>query len=315
MHNGSEPLTDLVATIHIHGRLKRQVEPEEFLNEDFRVERPSLKPGIVWEEPIALKFAETILSERERELTAEISITSQGRTVHEVRRALFVYGQNWIDWKHPERIVSFIDAEDYAVRELFQRAWREGPATAQREFPPKNLLKAVSILTALSDLGLRYLEDGDSATTFSGESAVKDRVQYPSETLLGLTGDCDDLSVLCCALLQAVKVPTVFVVAREHVLLLFDPGFDSTSEETAPVRSRGPRLARRALVDSVRVDCARVHERGVSRRVDRRSAMEGSRRVPRRRARRRFEGVGSVSRVPSGTDPRGTGSECWGRNG
>jgi hypothetical protein len=59
--------------------------------------------------------------------------------------------------------------------------------------------------------------------------ASSDRVQFPLETLDLKGGDCDDLSVAYCALLESVGVPTAFIdfksdSAMNHVAVLINTG-------------------------------------------------------------------------------------------
>ncbi|MGH2567016.1 MAG: hypothetical protein ACRDGA_01665, partial [Bacteroidota bacterium] len=61
--------------------------------------------------------------------------------------------------------------------------------------------------------------------------ASKDRVQYPSETLVLRGGDCDDLTVFYATMLSSIGIPTAFVDVippnrpREgHTYMLFDTG-------------------------------------------------------------------------------------------
>ena len=56
---------------------------------------------------------------------------------------------------------------------------------------------------------------------------TSDRVNYPGETLLRRSGDCDDIVVLCCSVLEAADIPTAVVVGSSHVIMMFDSGLSS----------------------------------------------------------------------------------------
>jgi len=49
-------------------------------------------------------------------------------------------------------------------------------------------------------------------------------VQYPRGLLASRTGDCDDMSVLYCTLLENVGIPTAFLDGPGHILMMFDAG-------------------------------------------------------------------------------------------
>jgi tetratricopeptide (TPR) repeat protein len=53
---------------------------------------------------------------------------------------------------------------------------------------------------------------------------VLDNIQYPSELLQSKLGDCDDCTVLYCSLLENLNIPTAFVDAPAHILMMFDSG-------------------------------------------------------------------------------------------
>ena len=47
--------------------------------------------------------------------------------------------------------------------------------------------------------------------------AAVDYLQYPRDTLARKSGDCDDLSILYCSLLQALDIDTAFVTTPGHI--------------------------------------------------------------------------------------------------
>jgi WD40 repeat protein/tetratricopeptide (TPR) repeat protein len=90
---------------------------------------------------------------------------------------------------------------------------------------PANLRNAVALFAALGESGLTYRVD--PATPYeqlSGDDSAVDFLQFPVETLSYGTGDCDDLSVLYAALLEAAGIPTAFITIPGHIYLAFDSG-------------------------------------------------------------------------------------------
>ena len=91
--------------------------------------------------------------------------------------------------------------------------------------PGQHLLQAMLLFEALKQHGVRYLNDANTPyTQASADAAVVDYIQYPAQTLQHKAGDCDDLTVLYCSLLENAGVATALVDYPGHIFLLFDTG-------------------------------------------------------------------------------------------
>jgi hypothetical protein len=82
---------------------------------------------------------------------------------------------------------------------------------------------------------LHYLPDPANPISERVDSKAIDSVKYPGETLLERSGDCDDLSVLSCAVLEAARIPTAFAVGAGHVFFLFDSGIGAKDLAETPL--------------------------------------------------------------------------------
>lgn len=223
-------------SFRLHTRRKGQTVEEGLLVEDLVEEVRGLEAGATFESSIRPKLSNAILSPVDQEVTAEVVLLRAGEPIARATRAVMIYGQNVVDWKDPLQIAAFIDPADPVVRSFVSAAWRaRRGAAVDADFLPENTLKAATLLTALANLDLEYLRDGRTPTTFAGTDTIKDRVKYPGETLRERTGDCDDLAVLGCAVLEEAGVSTVFLVAPDHVLFMFESGFDPASIEDGPI--------------------------------------------------------------------------------
>jgi tetratricopeptide (TPR) repeat protein len=211
-------------------------EAEPFLVESLLIDLPELAPGDSWSTPIAPKLSSSILSERTREVTAALRLVIGGEVVHSEGRAVFVYGHTVFNWENPERIAAFIDPEEPAVLAFLKAVWTQSdlPRASRHEFPPENIVRAAVLLTALAERSIQYLPDARTPISASSQWKANDRVSYPGETLLERTGDCDDLAVLCAALLEAARIPTAFLVGADHVLFMFDSGLEARSLAETP---------------------------------------------------------------------------------
>ena len=81
------------------------------------------------------------------------------------------------------------------------------------------------LFEALNAHGIKYAKD--ASTPYSqvrGDRSAVDNIQYPSELLQSKMGDCDDCTVLYCALLENLDIPTALIDHPNHILMMFDSG-------------------------------------------------------------------------------------------
>ena len=79
---------------------------------------------------------------------------------------------------------------------------------------------ALGIFEALRLYGMNYVRDPGSAyDLLSVDSMAVDYLQFPYQTLQYKAGDCDDLSILYCTLLEAVGIETAFVTVPGHIYM------------------------------------------------------------------------------------------------
>ena len=70
----------------------------------------------------------------------------------------------------------------------------------------------MQLYAALSEQGILYKVDPVTAFgAAQGDTEIVDRVSLPRDTLKYVTGDCDDLSVLYCSLIEIAGIPTGFI--------------------------------------------------------------------------------------------------------
>ena len=83
---------------------------------------------------------------------------------------------------------------------------------------PAGVLTVLTILTVLLLAPLAVLHAAQA------KADVVDSVSLARETLKVRGGDCDDLTVLFCSLLESVSIPTAYILVPGHIYAAFDTG-------------------------------------------------------------------------------------------
>jgi len=148
---------------------------------------------------------------------------------------------NAFSWERPERLASFIHAGDPAVERLAAEVHRAlaaaHPGEARQAHPLRGYLVALYAYEALRALGVGYKPD--PARPFRGlRSGAMDSVLFPGQTLARRGGDCDDLVVLFCSLLENLGVATLVAPVPGHVYMLLDTGVLKANRAAFPVDAR-----------------------------------------------------------------------------
>ena len=135
-----------------------------------------------------------------------------------------VYGRNNMSWEDDRCASAFVSSKDPAamwfakyVVSTIRENIRSGLTT--------NIQYAMGIFDALDQFGINYVKDPTSAFEDNVGTASIDFLQFPYQTLMYRGGDCDDLSILVCSLLESVGIRTAFITIPGHIYMAFDSGF------------------------------------------------------------------------------------------
>ncbi|MDR2404331.1 MAG: hypothetical protein LBD78_09925 [Spirochaetaceae bacterium] len=102
---------------------------------------------------------------------------------------------------------------------------RTFPEGLSGEDIPRNIRYAAALFEALAAYNISdVIDPASSFVEMSEDAAALDSLNYPHQTLYYRGGDCDDLSILYCSLLEALGVDTAFVTLPGHIYLAFEPG-------------------------------------------------------------------------------------------
>jgi hypothetical protein len=78
---------------------------------------------------------------------------------------------------------------------------------------------------------MTYVVDpASSYVELSENASALDSLNYPYQSLYYRAGDCDDLSILFCSLLEVMGIETAFVTIPGHIYMAFDPGDEAWAE-------------------------------------------------------------------------------------
>jgi hypothetical protein len=128
-----------------------------------------------------------------------------------------IHNINSLTWDDLNKIGSFVSVKDKSIIS-FTRAALSHPIADIPLSLPEDMVNAVRIIEALRTYGLKYIKDPN--TFFEQTLNPVDYIQYPQETLVTKTGDCDDLSVLTASLLESVGIQTAFVTTPSHIFIM-----------------------------------------------------------------------------------------------
>lgn len=135
-----------------------------------------------------------------------------------------VQNRNAMTWDDDRKAAAFVTAKDPLIlafaKNVASVVRYQGAAPVS-----ENFRTGMSLFQALTLYGIGYAADPRTPyATFSGTESSVDFLQFPGQTLAYRGGDCDDLSVLYCALLESVGVSSALVTTPGHIFVAFDAG-------------------------------------------------------------------------------------------
>jgi hypothetical protein len=195
---------------------------------------PHLQAGESKELPVTALFNESMLDLTEN-MNANARVIIDYRSLGVRKQGGFsvdmpIYHRNAFVWDDDRRATSFVSARDpaaayfakYTVAAVRNHLWQD--------IPP-NVQYAAALFSALHLYGISYVVDpASSYVELSENASALDTLNYPYQTLLYRAGDCDDLSILYCSLLEVLGIDTAFVTSPGHIYIAFDPGDEEWAE-------------------------------------------------------------------------------------
>ena len=207
-------------------QLKIQLFVKQYMDNPMPCRAPqSLGPGQTGEVVLYGLFTDQVLYMYEGSkvsVNISASYTMEGRSVQqEFIAKLRLYDRNAITWDDDRRVAAFVTSKDSTILRFAKNVSgmvQERSCQALRE----ELQLALALHEALRVYGLKYMVDPTSPyAELSQHKTAVDFIQFPRQTLEFKGGDCDDLSVLYCALLESVGVETAFITVPAHIYMAF----------------------------------------------------------------------------------------------
>ena len=191
---------------------------------------PRLAQGESIDVPVTALFNEAMMNLNET-VNAHGILQTQYRSLgaHKVTGSSIqmpIFRRNTLSWDDDRRAAAFVSPNDFAVR-YFARYIETAISNKKLQGTPPNVLYAAALFEALRLYGISYIIDPASSYIDLSENAeALDTLFYPYETLHYRGGDCDDLSILFCSLLEALDIETAFITVPGHIYVAFETGDD-----------------------------------------------------------------------------------------
>ncbi|MBP3771118.1 MAG: hypothetical protein J6I53_00335 [Treponema sp.] len=174
------------------------------------------------------------LSEHKTEGKVILTYRALGKQIRREQTIDFTaLNRNAMDWYDDKRAAAFVSIHDGAANKISRLA-KSIVLKSSPQAESQNIAFAKGIFATLKAFGLSYVRDPTSPFS-SGETAAIDFLQFPYQTLLYSGGDCDDLSILNCAIFESIGISTAFITIPGHILMAFDAGIkpeDATGLKT-----------------------------------------------------------------------------------
>ncbi len=182
-----------------------------------------LKPGEEKELNLYALFSDSVLEITEgtkvsAKITVLYTLKGKGYSV-ERTTVLNIYDRNATMWDDNRKAAAFVTAKDPSVLKFSKRVTGWVKSSASKSVN-KNLSIAMGMHEALRLYGINYVVDPKTPyAEYSKNKLAVDFLQFPRQTLSYSAGDCDDLSILYCALLESVGIETAFITIPGHIFM------------------------------------------------------------------------------------------------
>jgi hypothetical protein len=169
------------------------------------------------------------------DITVDYKFKGQQYTYTKVE-TLSLYDRNATRWDDDRKAAAFVTAKDPIVLK-FAKSTAGIVNESGMKAVNENLRMAMAMHEALSLYGMSYVVDPTTPhAEFSQNTTAVDYLQFPKQSLAYKAGDCDDLSILYCALLESVGVETAFITSPGHIHMAFSVNMSPEASQSTFLR-------------------------------------------------------------------------------
>ncbi len=216
VNTDSSPATDVAVTLQIKQYMDAPKDCGTIA---------TLKPGESQDvDLLALLRSDILEITQTTKVAAEISVsyTRNGKPATATKvETLTVYDRNAMSWDDNQKAAAFVTPKEPAIL-YFSNNINAMVKNKMNRVMDKNLQTAMIFHDALRLLGISYVSPPlTSYAAFSQDKQAVDSLKFPRETLSYRSGDCSDLSILYCSLLESVQIETAFITIPGHIFMAF----------------------------------------------------------------------------------------------
>jgi tetratricopeptide (TPR) repeat protein len=206
----------------------------KFMDTPTKISGPaSLAPGAEQKIDLSALFSDTTLEITEATKVAvelTFTYTLQGQAYQQkMNDSAVIYDRNAITWNDDRKVAAFVSDKDPAVLS-FSKNVSAIVKTRGNTALNGSLQQVMAMHQALQLFGLAYVPDPKNPYSEASKSAqAVDFLQFPRQTFEYKSGDCDDLTILYCSLMEAVGIETAAITIPGHIFMAF--AIDTSPDE------------------------------------------------------------------------------------
>ena len=231
-HYDDNPLGEVILRNNESGVI-RNITVDFFINQ--YMDKPkscavikALQPGEEISVPLYALFTDKVLL-----ISEGTKVMGQILTSYEYQDAVLsgeriesveIQNRNAMIWGDDRKAASFVTARDPRVLNFAKTLSAVAKEVNAVELNYA-LQTGMAVFEGMGVAGISYAIDPSTPySEFSASEGTVDFFQFPSQTLQYRAGDCDDLSILYCALLESVGIETSFITVPGHIFAAFKLG-------------------------------------------------------------------------------------------
>jgi tetratricopeptide (TPR) repeat protein len=211
-NRAKHPVSNLQVTIFVR----------DYMNHPMVLDSPStLISGEQKKLDLKFLFNDRVLGILEgMQISGELTLEYDFKDRHYINKQpidLYLHDRNAITWDDDRKAALFISQKDPDVLAF---AGRTAAVLRDSQYRPVNVnfRMAAGIHAALSNYGISYVVDPRSPYCEEVlDGLTLDFLKFPFQTLRYQAGDCDDLSVLYCSLLESAGIETALITVPGHI--------------------------------------------------------------------------------------------------